>query len=320
MEMFGKVETLAAISRAGVPRIELVKNTGSGASKSLNPNKVYVNSQQVFINDGTSGGTTIANQTVLANQNGKVMWQTNLHTGETLRRAINPVGDVVYSYSSYSSVANPALLQIGRTTGQNLVARVAPQYPIATYQVPVTSLSTTNYYNVLPLVNYTISFSEGANVTSKYNDFYDYEYNAYTNPGPLAKDKHNLNFYGGRYNERVLTEDKIYYRAGSVSNKYGRYFVETPPKSVIQVRMDTAVKPYWIDTRTSEWTKNLRTGEQTAKSMIEQVYVVRVPAGTVIYEGPIAPQGGMYLGGMETKQIFVPDTRLPGIEFFKYSK
>ncbi|WP_369711553.1 hypothetical protein AB8B22_02675 [Leptotrichia sp. HSP-334] len=66
--------------------------------------------------------------------------------------------------------------------------------------------------------------------------------------------------------------------------------------------------------------KNLNTGEQTAKSMIEQVYAVRIPAGTVIYEGPVAPQGGMYLGGMETNQIFLPDTRIPGIEFFKYSK
>ena len=54
--------------------------------------------------------------------------------------------------------------------------------------------------------------------------------------------------------------------------------------------------------------------------MIEQVYEVRVPAGTVMYEGPVAPQGGMYLGGMETNQIFLSDTRLPEIEFFKYSK
>ncbi|WP_156440397.1 hypothetical protein [Leptotrichia sp. oral taxon 847] len=54
--------------------------------------------------------------------------------------------------------------------------------------------------------------------------------------------------------------------------------------------------------------------------MIEQVYAVRIPAGTVTYEGPVAPQGGMYLGGMETNQIFIPDTRIPGIELFKYSK
>ncbi len=159
------------------------------------------------------------------------------------------------------------------------------------------------------------------NVVSKYDDFYDYEYNAYTNPGPLAKDKHNLNFYGGRYNERVLKEDKIYYRAGSVSNKYGRYFVETPPKSVIQVRMDTAVKPYWTDVKTNTFNINQDTGKlEVYSSPIEQVYAVKIPAGTVVYEGPVGYQGGMYLGGMETNQIFMPDTRIPGVEFFKYTK
>lgn len=54
--------------------------------------------------------------------------------------------------------------------------------------------------------------------------------------------------------------------------------------------------------------------------MIEQVYAVKVPAGTTIYTGPVGYQGGMYFGGLETNQIFLPDTRLPGIEFFKYSK
>ena len=54
--------------------------------------------------------------------------------------------------------------------------------------------------------------------------------------------------------------------------------------------------------------------------MIEQVYVVRVPAGTVIYEGPVKPQGSMYFGGLETNQIFLPDTRIPEVEFFKYTK
>ena len=166
------------------------------------------------------------------------------------------------------------------------------------------------------------SLFEDGNFTSKYNDFYGYEYNAYTNPGPLAElnDHPHLNFYGGRYNRRVLTEDTIYYRAGDANNKYGRYFVETPPKSVIQVRMDTAVKPYWTNKRTGMWEKNDLGIDISGKSKIEKIYAVRVPAGTVIYEGPVAPQGGMYLGGMETNQIFLPDTRLPGIEFFEYVK
>ena len=177
-----------------------------------------------------------------------------------------------------------------------------------------------NYYNVIGTTkeeNFKIR-----NITSKYDDFYGYEYNAYTNPGPLAElnDHPHLNFYGGRYNSRVLTEDTIYYRAGDANNKYGRYFVETPPKSVIQVRMDTAVKPYWTNKRTEMWEKNDLGIDISGKSKIEKIYTVRVPAGTVIYEGPVAPQGGMYLGGMETNQIFLPDTRLPGIEFFEYVK
>jgi len=54
--------------------------------------------------------------------------------------------------------------------------------------------------------------------------------------------------------------------------------------------------------------------------MIEQVYAVKIPAGTTIYTGPVEYQGGMYFGGLETNQIFLPDTRIPGVEFFKYSK
>ena len=54
--------------------------------------------------------------------------------------------------------------------------------------------------------------------------------------------------------------------------------------------------------------------------MIEQVYAVKVPAGTTIYTGPVGYQGRMYFGGLETNQIFLPDTRIPGVEFFKYSK
>ena len=77
---------------------------------------------------------------------------------------------------------------------------------------------------------------------------------------------------------------------------------------------------HWTNVKTGEWTKNLETGGQTAKSMIEQVYVVKIPDGTTIYTGPVGYQGGMYFGGLETNQIFLPDTRLPGIEFFKYSK
>lgn len=44
---------------------------------------------------------------------------------------------------------------------------------------------------------------------------------------------------------------------------------------------------HWTNVKTGEWTKNLETGGQTAKSMIEQVYVVKIPDGTTIYTGPV---------------------------------
>ena len=57
------------------------------------------------------------------------------------------------------------------------------------------------------------------------------------------------------------------------------------------------------------------------KSPIEKVYAIEIPAGTTIYEGPVGYQGGMYLGGMETKQIFIQEPwKIPGIKVLKYPK
>ena len=39
--------------------------------------------------------------------------------------------------------------------------------------------------------------------------------------------------------------------------------------------------------KTGEWIKNLLTGKETVKSMIEQVYAVKIPAGTTIYTEPV---------------------------------
>jgi len=63
---------------------------------------------------------------------------------------------------------------------------------------------------------------------------------------------------------------------------------------VANVRIDSAVKPQWIDPRT---------GVLTGTSTINSVYAVEMPAGTTIYVGPAGYQGSIYLGGFE--QIFV---------------
>ncbi|AMD94191.1 hypothetical protein [Leptotrichia sp. oral taxon 847] len=167
------------------------------------------------------------------------------------------------------------------------------------------------------------SLFEDGNFTSKYNDFYGYEYNAYTNPGPLAELEQNNNFYGGRYNSRVLRENIVLYRAGENGPKkeLGQYFVKTPPQSVIQVRTDTAVKPYWPDKRTNVFYVDEEGKTKVYKSPIEKVYAIEIPAGTTIYEGPVGYQGGMYLGGMETEQIFIQEPwKIPGIKVLKYPK
>ena len=55
--------------------------------------------------------------------------------------------------------------------------------------------------------------------------------------------------------------------------------------------------------------------------MIEKVYAIGIPTGVKIYEGTVALQGGMYLGGMETEQVFIQEPwKIPGITVLKYLK
>lgn len=97
--------------------------------------------------------------------------------------------------------------------------------------------------------------------------------------------------------------------------------MKTPPQSVIQVRMDTAVKPYWTDAATNSFNVNDKGITEVYKSPVEKVYAIRIPAGTVIYEGPVGYQGGMYLGGMEIEQVFIREPwKIPGVTIMKYPK
>ena len=77
------------------------------------------------------------------------------------------------------------------------------------------------------------------------------------------------NFFGGRYNIEVLSQDTVLYRAGDISKgPYGRYFVSEPPVSVAQVRIDLAVKPQWID---------IETGVLTGESTVNTVFAIKFP-------------------------------------------
>lgn len=129
-------------------------------------------------------------------------------------------------------------------------------------------------------------------------DGHEYQYNMVENPGPVAEmaDNPAANFAGGKYDEITLEEDTILYRGGnSEGSGLGQWFTAEPPESVAHVRIDTAVKPEWIDPRT---------GVRTGTSPIDTVYKVKIPAGTKVYAGPTGYQGGVYVGGKP--QIFIP--------------
>ncbi|MFC4620534.1 hypothetical protein ACFO4N_17725 [Camelliibacillus cellulosilyticus] len=154
-------------------------------------------------------------------------------------------------------------------------------------------------------------------IIPKYEDVFDYEYNSIDNPDPLAKMKGQpiKNFYGGKYNTDILQTGTYFYRAGQKGgltipglgkNALGQWFIEKPAISVIKVRIDTAVKPQWIDPKT---------GVLVGVSPINAIYKIKIPAGTKIYKGPVGYQGGVYAGGMDIDQIFIPEPwNISGVE------
>ncbi|GAB4587661.1 WXG100-like domain-containing protein [Nocardia sp. IFM 10818] len=136
-----------------------------------------------------------------------------------------------------------------------------------------------------------------------------YEFNMIENPGPLAALDSNpaAAFAGGRYNSVVLKEDVVMYRGGTADKEFGRWFTFEPPSSVANVRIDTAVKPQWIDPKT---------GEYTGASPIDTVFEIKIPAGTEVYVGPVGYQSGVYLGGT-VDQIYIHEPWNIGAEVMR---
>lgn len=147
-------------------------------------------------------------------------------------------------------------------------------------------------------INKNISDANDPDVIYGTDDISQYDYNMVENPGPLAemRGKPAKNFYGGRYNAEVLTEDRVLYRAGNSKEALGQWFSETPPESVIKTRIDMAVRPQWIDPKT---------GVMTGESVLDTTYAIKIPKGTTIYTGPVGGQGGIYCGGPDKFQIYI---------------
>ena len=47
--------------------------------------------------------------------------------------------------------------------------------------------------------------------------------------------------------------------------------------------------------------------ELTGTSRINTVYEIEIPSGTTIYKGPAGNQGEIYLGGLDTIQIYIKE-------------
>jgi hypothetical protein len=104
--------------------------------------------------------------------------------------------------------------------------------------------------------------------------------------GPLPEQVTNT-FRSGSYTGRTTSKSTTLYRAyGGRAGKLGMFWTRSRPSGPLQARIDLALDPAWGNTAT-------------------EVTKIRVPAGTRIYEGYAASQGGGLLGG--GSQVVVPN-------------
>ncbi|HXI04584.1 MAG TPA: RHS repeat-associated core domain-containing protein, partial [Candidatus Saccharimonadales bacterium] len=104
------------------------------------------------------------------------------------------------------------------------------------------------------------------------------------NEGPLSPDIAQT-FRSGSYTGQTLQEPMTLYRViGEGGNPAGSFWTATPPSGPVQSIIDLALDPAWGNTATT-------------------VVTAEVPAGTTIYSGFAAAQGGLVGGG---SQIYIP--------------
>jgi len=143
-------------------------------------------------------------------------------------------------------------------------------------------------------------------ITSKYNDVNKYEYNATTNPGPLAegKDPPINNFYGGMYND-ASNESGIFVRMGDKIKPYGSWYTKVSKNSEVEARVDLAIKKWWVK---PDGEIKIR-GLEADKSILDTMYYIEFPEGIPKYKGPVGYQGGPFLGGLNQEQYFIPNSK-----------
>jgi hypothetical protein len=134
---------------------------------------------------------------------------------------------------------------------------------------------------------------------------HEYKYDQ-MHPGPLSdREKYDpkgtgaavpaQGFYGGKYDEVVLDEDKTFYRVGNAEREWGEWFTDQPLQSEAQYRIDVAVKREWSDPKTGEMPPG---SARSQKQLDLWSYTVKIPKGTVVYPGPVGTQGDVFMGGL----------------------
>jgi len=188
------------------------------------------------------------------------------------------------------------------TDGANQVVSKLPYNPVLKSPIKYPNLT----YDENKFLNDYINKEMPGKIVSKYNDVNKYEYNATTNPGPLAEGKNPPinNFYGGMYND-ASDESGIFARMGDETYPYGSWYTRVAKNSEVEARVDLAIKKWWVKPNAE-----IRITEYGAdKSILDTVYYIEFPEGIPKYKGPVGYQGGPFLGGLNQEQYFIPNSK-----------
>ena len=200
-------------------------------------------------------------------------------------------------------ITNRALATVPLLTdGANKVASKLPYNPVLKSSVKYPNLTDSEN----KFLNDYMDKEIPGKIVSKYNDVNKYEYNATTNPGPLAEGKNPPinNFYGGMYND-ASNESGIFVRMGDKIKPYGSWYTKVSKNSEVEARVDLAIKKWWVD---SNGEIKIR-GFETNKSILDTMYYIEFPEGIPKYKGSVGYQGGPFLGGLNQEQYFIPNSK-----------
>ena len=254
-----------------------------------------------LIGANSSSKMLVGNGAVSQSVISKVSYQTGNNSLVLYDKTPVPVatnGALVPPLTTNRALATVPLL----TDGVNKVASKLPYNPVLKSSVKYPNLTDSEN----KFLNDYMDKEMPGKIVSKYNDVNKYEYNATTNPGPLAEGKNPPinNFYGGMYND-ASDESGIFARMGDETYPYGSWYTRVAKNSEVEARVDLAIKKWWVKPNAE-----IKIREYGAdKSILDTVYYIEFPEGIPKYKGPVGYQGGPFLGGLNQEQYFIPNSK-----------